>query len=83
MVIVGNNCAPLEAVAEEIMNTKAAASMTHDVRVIAMDLARAGAAQELFDRVEAEGIAVDVVINNAGIFSFCDILATPDRKSVV
>ena len=28
----------------------------------------------------AEGIVVDVVINNAGIFSFCDILATPAER---
>lgn len=28
----------------------------------------------------AEGIGVDVVINNAGIFSFCDILATPAER---
>lgn len=80
LVIVGNNRAPLEAVAEEIKNTAAAASTTPDVRVIALDLARVGAAQELFDRVEADGIAVDVVINNAGIFSFCDILTTPAER---
>ena len=42
--------------------------MTPDVRVIAIDLARVGAAQELYDRMAAEGIGVDVVINNAGIF---------------
>ena len=45
-----------------------------------MDLARVGAAQELYDRMAAEGIGVDVVINNAGIFSFCDILATPAER---
>ena len=49
-------------------------------RVIAIDLARVGAAQELYDRMTAEGIVVDVVINNAGIFSFCDILATPAER---
>lgn len=55
-------------------------AMTPDVRVIAIDLARVGAAQELYDRMTAEGIVVDVVINNAGIFSFCDILATPAER---
>ena len=55
-------------------------AMTPDVRVIAIDLARVGAAQELYDRMAAEGIGVDVVINNAGIFSFCDILATPAER---
>ena len=55
-------------------------AMTPDVRVIAIDLARVGAAQELYDRMAAEGIMVDVVINNAGIFSFCDILDTPAER---
>ena len=58
----------------------ATAAVTPDVRVIAIDLARVGAAQELYDRMTAEGIVVDVVINNAGIFSFCDILATPAER---
>ena len=105
LVIVGNNTAPLEAVAEEIRRTagasaagtgrgeipaagiqtagtpvagriEAPATPTHlpEVRVMPMDLARVGAAQELHDRTAAEGIEIDVVINNAGIFSFCDIL---------
>lgn len=51
-----------------------------EVRVIPMDLARVGAAQELHARIAEEGIEIDVVINNAGIFSFCDILATPDER---
>ena len=34
--------------------------------VIAMDLAGAGAARELFDRLEARGIVVDILVNNAG-----------------
>lgn len=51
-----------------------------EVRVMPMDLARVGAAQELYDRIAAEGIGIDVVINNAGIFSFCDILTTPPER---
>lgn len=51
-----------------------------EVRVIPTDLARVGAAQELYDRIAAEGIEIDVVINNAGIFSFCDILTTPPER---
>ena len=60
--------------------SRATQAVTPDVRVIAIDLARVGAAQELYDRMTAEGIVVDVVINNAGIFSFCDILATPAER---
>ena len=111
LVIVGNNAAPLEAVAEEIRRTagasaagtgrgeipaagiqtagtpvagriEAPATPTHlpEVRVMPMDLARVGAAQELHDRTAAEGIEIDVVLNNAGIFSFCDILTTPAER---
>ena len=112
LVIVGNNAAPLEGVAEEIRRITAGASAagtgrgeipaagiqtagtpvagrieapatpTHlpEVRVMPMDLARVGAAQELHDRTAAEGIEIDVVINNAGIFSFCDILTTPAER---
>lgn len=137
LVIVGNNPAPLEAVAEEIRSTAAgrpsAGGKIHaaaqpntgdmnagntaaedtaagegtlrrtagsggetttgtpagttknrtarpEVRVIPTDLARVGAAQELYDRIAAEGIGIDVVINNAGIFSFCDILTTPPER---
>ena len=61
---------------------EAPATPTHlpEVRVMPMDLARVGAAQELHDRTAAEGIEIDVVINNAGIFSFCDILTTPAER---
>lgn len=50
------------------------------VRIIAMDLARIGAAEELYEKVAQTGIEIDVLINNAGIFSFCDILATPPER---
>lgn len=100
LVIVGNNAAPLEAVAEEIRTaakaadrlpaagaaqqettrTDAKTSVACEVRILAMDLARPEAAQELYDRTTAEGIGIDVLVNNAGIFSFCDILATPAER---
>lgn len=100
LVIVGNNAAPLEAVAEEIRTaaktadrlpaaeaaqqetarTDAKTSAACEVRILAMDLARPEAAQELYDRTSAEGIGIDVLVNNAGIFSFCDILATPAER---
>lgn len=82
LVIVGNNAAPLEAVAGEIRRAAGANASASfpEVRVMPMDLARVGAAQELHDRTAAEGIEIDVVINNAGIFSFCDILTTPAER---
>lgn len=50
------------------------------VRVLVKDLATPTAAEELFAWTEAEGIKVDVLINNAGIFSFCDLLQTPIER---
>lgn len=50
------------------------------VEVVAIDLARPEAARELFCRAEELGGAVDVLINNAGTFSFRDILATPVER---
>lgn len=37
-----------------------------DVHVLAVDLAEAGAAQSLMAQVEAEGLTVEILINNAG-----------------
>ena len=57
-------------------------SEQHKVQVVArvMDLARQGAAHELHDWTVAEGYEFDVVINNAGMFSFCDMLNTPVER---
>ena len=44
------------------------------------DLASAEAAHALHSWSVAEGLEFDVVINNAGIFSFCDILNTPVER---
>ena len=53
-------------------------SVRCEVRV--MDLAKEGAAHELHAWSIAQGYEFDVVINNAGIFSFCDILNTPVER---
>ena len=50
------------------------------VRTWTKDLATPTAAEELFAYTEGEGIKVDVLVNNAGIFSFCDILSTPVER---
>lgn len=54
-----------------------AANPSVSIRWLSKDLATQTAGEELFEWTKAEGIAVDVLINNAGIFSFCDILNTP------
>lgn len=52
---------------------------SHSVECVGriMDLATVDAARTLHSDTVAEGYVFDVVINNAGIFSFCDILNTP------
>lgn len=50
------------------------------VRYLVKDMATPDAAQQMFAYTEAEDIKVDVLINNAGIFSFCDILSTPIER---
>lgn len=51
-----------------------------EVIVHPKDLATMTAAEELFAWTEQEGLKVDVLINNAGMFSFCDIANTPIER---
>ncbi len=76
VVMVAMNEAELVAAAEEVR----AANPAVAVRALAKDLATPEAGEELFAWTEAEGIKVDVLINNAGIFSFRDILDTPVER---
>jgi short-subunit dehydrogenase len=47
---------------------------------VVMDMAVLDAAERLHQKTVAEGYVFDVVINNAGMFSFCDILETPHER---
>lgn len=76
LVLVGNRQQPLEEVRTEILGEHPRC----DVRIVTCDLARVGAARELFDRTQTDGLAIDVLINNAGMFSFCDTLRTPEER---
>lgn len=76
LVLAGNRPEPLEAVGREI----GTAAPGTQVRTASIDLARIGAAEELHDFTRREGIEIDVLINNAGIFSFCDLLRTPAER---
>jgi len=58
---------------------KIAASTGRSVRFIVCDLARECAASEVYDNVKAHGENVDVLVNNAGEFSFCDICKVPEE----
>lgn len=47
---------------------------------VAADLARPEAAEELYAEVKRLGVGVDVLVNNAGMFSFLDIRKTPVER---
>ena len=72
LVLAGNRPEPLETVRREVETS----SPETRIRTVSIDLARIGAAEELHDLTRREGIE----INNAGIFSFCDILHTPPER---
>lgn len=57
-----------------------ASSSGNAARAIVSDLAREYAAEEVHEDVAAHGEHVDVLINNAGEFSFCDICMVSDEK---
>lgn len=61
LVLVSRNRQRLEVVAREM-------EKQHDIqaKVIQKDLSKASASQELYNDIVADGIAVDVLVNNAG-----------------
>lgn len=75
LIVVGNNEEPLRQVAEDIASREGV-----KVRSIVLDLARIDAADELHEMIAAASIEIDVLINNAGIFSFCDVLSTDEKR---
>ena len=75
LIIVSRDKEQLDNVAEQI-------SEKYGVKVttLAKDLATMTAAEELYEWTVSNGYVVDVLINNAGMFSFCDILDTPTER---
>jgi short-subunit dehydrogenase len=61
LVLAARSLAPMEALAAELRGLGAEAT------VIATDLARPGAAAALADDIARRGLAVDVLVNNAGL----------------
>ena len=78
LLLAGNRQQPLEETARAIRERTPEAGRR--IVPLTTDLARLDAAEELHDFTRREGIEIDVVINNAGIFSFCDILHTPPER---
>ena len=75
LIIVSRDGELLNKVAREITDT-------HGVKVsiLVKNLATLTAAEELFEWTKSEDHTVNVLINNAGMFSFCDILDTPTER---
>lgn len=75
LIIVSRDGELLDKAATEITDTHGV-----KVSVLAKNLATLTAAEELFEWTKSEGHTIDVLINNAGMFSFCDILDTPTER---
>ena len=75
LIVVARNESSLEELATELREK-------YGIEVIALDkdLATMSAAEELFAWSEQQNLKVDVLINNAGMFSFCDIANTPAER---
>lgn len=69
---------------DEALLQKAAAELAErygvGVTVLTRDLACETAGEELFGWVKGHGFEIDVLVNNAGMFSFCDICNTPVER---
>lgn len=75
LVIVSRDGEQLNSVADKIRKKEGV-----KVCVVVKDLATTTAAEELYEWTKSEGYIIDVLINNAGMFSFCDILNTPIER---
>ena len=69
LILVARRQERLEALKEEI-----SADFGVMVKVIPLDLSLPEAPQQLYDQLKAEGIAVDVLINNAGFGIYGEFL---------
>jgi len=77
LVLVSRNTEKLKVVSEEIR-------LQHDiqVKVISKDLCKSSAPQELYDEVAAEGINIDVLVNNAGIGTYGKFIGSSTQKQM-
>jgi len=74
LVLVARSAGKLAEVATELL--------THGVTVkmIALDLAATPAPKFLFDQLQREGIAIDILINNAGFGAFGEFAQMPEEE---
>ncbi|MEN3974704.1 SDR family oxidoreductase [Emcibacter sp. SYSU 3D8] len=72
LVVVARNEAALQALAEELYD-----AFGTTVTVLPKDLSKASAPQQIFKALQADGIHIDVLINNAGFGAFRGFADTP------
>ena len=75
LIVVSRSEDKLQELAAEL-ESKCAVKVT----VHAQDLALLDAAEQLYAWTKEQGFVVDVLINNAGMFSFCDMINTPVER---
>ena len=75
VILVARSEGRLHELKEELQGTYGV-----DAVVIPMDLARQGAAQELYERVKAEGLNIEILINNAGFGLYGTVVEIPLEK---
>lgn len=69
LVLVARRTGPMEQLAEELRKAQSV-----EVLVIGMDLSRPGAAAELKEQLDARGIGIEVLVNNAGFGVYGEFL---------
>ena len=75
LIVVSRTESLLEELAAELREKYGIEVIVH-----VKDLATMSAAEELFAWTEQYNMKVDVLVNNAGMFSFCDIADTPIER---
>jgi short-subunit dehydrogenase len=77
LVLVARSAPRLEQVADELQR-----QFGIEVRAVAMDLTVPNAPQSLFERLQREGVHVEILINNAGYGKFGDFAEVPLEESL-
>ncbi len=77
LVLVARSADKLNQVAGELQS-----QFGITVKTVALDLAEAPAPKFLFDQLQREGIAVDVLVNNAGFGGYGEFAVMPEEEIV-
>lgn len=77
LVLVARNGPRLAQIADELQR-----QFGVSVKTVALDLVAPGAPQSLFDELKRDGIAVDIVVNNAGYGKLGEFAAVPVEESL-